>query len=285
LSTFGYTCLPGVDRRIRLVCHAGSVTTCSTTSRAREARRAGAWPCRHAGAPLEASSWRRSAHARPGAGWPQPGLRRASGAGCLPLALPGHVGADAAVKPAAHRTGSRRNVQPWRAVLQSGPSLRRLILKPCGSPSRARLRRVASRALRASGRLLAGIHAAPIGGMAGSELCPRLGLGPSPSHRVWLSMLLPSECVRPECSAPNTAGRRSSRYRINDHWKPPPQALIMSMPLSAVAMSCSNHPAQSRSPLIQAAVEAHVTHLPGRLRNPVQPGICDLAGDPAGNEP
>jgi len=69
------------------------------------------------------------------------------------------------------------NVQPWRAVLQSGPSLRRLILKPCGSPSRARLRRVASRALRASGRLLAGIHAAPIRGMAGSELCPRLGLG------------------------------------------------------------------------------------------------------------
>jgi hypothetical protein len=72
-------------------------------------------------------------------------------------------------------------------------------------------------------------------------------------------MLLPSECVRPECSAPNTAGRRSSRYRINDHWKPPPQALIMFMPLPAVAMSCSNHPAQSRSPLIQAAVEAHVS--------------------------
>jgi hypothetical protein len=33
----------------------------------------------------------------------------------------------------------------------------------------------------------------------------------------------------------------------------------MFMPLPAVAMSCGNHPAQSRSPLIQAAVEAHVS--------------------------
>jgi len=53
----------------------------------------------------EASSWRRSAQARP-RGWSAAvGFRRASGAGCLPLALPGHVGADAAVKPATRRTG------------------------------------------------------------------------------------------------------------------------------------------------------------------------------------
>jgi len=38
--------------------------------------------------------------------WPTAISRRdASGAGCLPLALPGHVDADTAVRPAGRRTG------------------------------------------------------------------------------------------------------------------------------------------------------------------------------------
>jgi hypothetical protein len=79
----------------------------------------------------------------PVAGW-SPGDRGAPGAGCLPLAPSGHVGADAHSALAADRTGSAPQRQQWRAGLQARPFLRRPILKPCkiagkGAPAARRL--------------------------------------------------------------------------------------------------------------------------------------------------
>jgi hypothetical protein len=70
--------------------------------------------------------------------------RGAPGAGCLPLAPSGHVGAGAHSALAADRTGSAPQRQQWRAGLQARPFLRRPILKPCkiagkGAPAARRL--------------------------------------------------------------------------------------------------------------------------------------------------
>ena len=60
----------------------------------------------------------------PVAGWPL-GDRGAPGAGCLPLAPSGHVGADAHSPPRPTTWAARRNVSGGARGLQTGPSLRR----------------------------------------------------------------------------------------------------------------------------------------------------------------
>jgi len=68
--------------------------------------------------------WLSSGAAAPIAGWP-PEDRGAPGAGCLPLAPSGHVGAGAHSTPATNHMGSAPQRQRRRAGLQTGPSLRR----------------------------------------------------------------------------------------------------------------------------------------------------------------
>jgi hypothetical protein len=99
---------------------------------------------RYAKAPRDGGADCVAAQHPPIAGWPLGGDRGAPGAGCLPLASSGHVGADAHSSPAADRTGGAPQRQQWRAGLQAGPSLRRPILKPCkiagkGAPAARRL--------------------------------------------------------------------------------------------------------------------------------------------------
>jgi len=75
-------------------------------------------------APRDNGDGCRAAQRPPIAGWP-PEDRGAPGAGCLPLAPSGHVGAGAHLVPATEHMGSAPQRQRWRAGLQTGPSLRR----------------------------------------------------------------------------------------------------------------------------------------------------------------
>ena len=94
---------------------------------------------------------RRSFRPRPAG---QQGDRDAPGRWLPSFGPSGHVGASAHSTPAADRTGSAPQRQRSRAVLQTGPSLRRRILKPCVLAVKiARCARVAARSLRASGPL------------------------------------------------------------------------------------------------------------------------------------
>ena len=91
---------PALDLRV--------VRTLSTTLRARGARRAGLAAV-HAGAPRDRCADCGAALHPPAAGWP-PGDRDAPGAGCLPLAPSGHVGAVAHSTPRPTARAARRNV-------------------------------------------------------------------------------------------------------------------------------------------------------------------------------
>jgi len=88
--------------------------TFSTYSRARGARRTVAG--RRTGiAPREPTADSNAAQHPPAAGRPPGGNRDAPGAGCLPLALAGHVGAGEHSSPASHRSGNSPQHRQWRA--------------------------------------------------------------------------------------------------------------------------------------------------------------------------
>ena len=99
------------------------------------------------------------------------GDRDAPGAGCLPLAPSGHVGAVAQLSPAGRPHGRRAATSAVVRALQEGPSLRRphpeaLQDQAQGRACGASLRFAPRRPLRLS---LDRDSAAPIGAMAGSE--------------------------------------------------------------------------------------------------------------------
>jgi hypothetical protein len=100
------------------------VRTCSTYNFQGRAPRAGPGLATvHAKAPRDSDADCGAAQSPPVAGW-RPGDRGAPGAGCLPLAPSGHVGADAHSPPQPIARAVRRNVSGG-ARLQTGPSLRR----------------------------------------------------------------------------------------------------------------------------------------------------------------
>ena len=100
------------------------VRTCSTYVFKGALRAPGPGLVVHARAPRDNGADCRAAQRPPIAGWP-PEDRGAPGAGCLPLAPSGHVGAGAHSPPATGHMGSAPQRQRWRAGRQTGPSLRR----------------------------------------------------------------------------------------------------------------------------------------------------------------
>jgi len=107
----------------------------------------------HAKAPRDGGADCGAAQHLPITGWPPRGPWRA-GAPAAFLWPFGPRRRRRALIPATGRTGCAPQRQRWRAVLQTGPSLRRRILKPCVLAVKiARCARVAARSLRASGPL------------------------------------------------------------------------------------------------------------------------------------
>src|SRR5262249_30989801 len=106
-------------------CRIRPVRTCSTYNFKGRAPRAGpGLTAVHARAPRDSGADCRAAQRPRIAGWPSED-RGAPGAGCLPLAHSGHVGAGAHSALATDHMGSAPQRHRWRAGLQTAPSLRR----------------------------------------------------------------------------------------------------------------------------------------------------------------
>ena len=170
--------------------------------RAERAGPAGRRTCRSAARPQALTVG--GAHP-PAAGWP-PGERDAPGAGCLPLAPSGHVGAVAHSTPRPTARAARRNVSGGARAAR-GPSLRRphpeaLQLAVKG----ARCARVAARSLRAPGPYAAGIQGRLSEGWARTGVRPD-GILAAHSILAIIKLCLP----RRFHSGPGCAPSRTSR--------------------------------------------------------------------------
>ncbi len=124
-------------------CPSEVVSTFFTVYQGRAPRAGPGLAAVHAKAPHDGGADCVAAQHPPTTGWPARGPWR-TGRRLPSFGPSGHVGADAHSSPAADRTGSAPQRQQWRAGLQTGPSLRHPIMKPCkiagkGAPAARRL--------------------------------------------------------------------------------------------------------------------------------------------------